>query len=96
MFCILVHYKKPLAVVDQHLAAHRTFLETGYQKNYFVASGPRNPRTGGVILSQLTDRKKLDDILKEDPFIISDIADYEVIEFTPVKYHPHFAAFIEK
>ncbi len=94
MFIIQVHYKVAIEMVDQYLAAHRDFLEKGYQKNYFVASGPKNPRTGGIIISQLKDRDQLNMILKQDPFYIHHIADYELLEFTPVKYHPHFASFI--
>ena len=95
MFLVLITYKKPINEIEQHLAAHREFLELGYQKNYFIVSGPRNPRDGGIILSQLTDRKLLEDNLKDDPFIVYDLADYEIVEFVPVKYHKDFAGFCE-
>lgn len=91
MFIVQINYKKSLDMVDQYLVAHRLFLEEGYKNNCFVVSGPKNPRNGGIIVSQLKDRAKLDDILKQDPFYINDIADYEVIEFLPVKYHPDFS-----
>ncbi len=94
MFLILITYKQPIEVVDEYLVAHREFLEKGYQQDYFVVSGPRSPRTGGVVISQLTDRAQLEDLLKHDPYAIHDIAKYEIIEFTPVKYHKDFAAFI--
>ena len=94
MFIIDIHYKKPLEVVEKHLVEHRAFLEEGYQKNYFVASGPKNPRTGGIIISQLKNREQLEMILKQDPFIIHDIAEYRFIEFEPVKYHSGFASFL--
>lgn len=96
MFIVLIHYKKPLEIIDQYLVAHRTFLEEGYTKNYLVASGPRNPRTGGVIISNLTDKKTLEDFLYRDPFYINQAVDYEIIEFSPVKYHPHFKNFIKE
>lgn len=94
MFLIMITYKKPIEVVDQFLAQHREFLESHYQNNCFVVSGPRNPRTGGVILSQLKDREQLMNLLKQDPFYIHDIASYELIEFDPVKYHPNFSSFL--
>ncbi len=94
MFVILITYTKPLADVEQHLANHRAFLGKGYEKNYFVASGPQNPRTGGIIISQLKDREQLESILKDDPFLVHQIADYNIIEFEPVKYHPDFALFV--
>ncbi len=93
MFLIHVKYKKPLAMIDQHLVAHRAFLEAGYQKNVFIVSGPRSPRTGGIILSQLTDKAQLEKILAQDPFALYDLADYELIEFDPVKCHPDFKCF---
>lgn len=95
MFLIHLTYKKPIEDVDKHLAEHRHFLEGCYEKNYFVVSGPRNPRTGGIIISQLKDRKQLETILHSDPFYIHQIADYEIIEFTPVKYHKNFISFID-
>lgn len=94
MFIIMITYKKPLESVDQYLAAHRLFLEEGYKKNFFIASGPKIPRSGGVIISQLKDRTQLQRILKQDPFQIHDIADYDIIEFDPVKYHTNFSSFI--
>jgi uncharacterized protein YciI len=94
MFIVMLTYKQPLEVVDTFLSEHREFLEAGYKKNYFIASGPKNPRNGGVILSQLRDRHQLESILKADPFYIHGVAEYEFIEFTPVKYHDDFSCFI--
>lgn len=94
MFVVLMNYIKPLDVVDEYLAEHRNYLEQGYQKNCFVASGPRNPRTGGIIISQLKDKQELEALLKQDPFVVKGIANYEIIDFNPVKYHTEFASFI--
>ena len=87
MFIVIVHYEKDLSIVDEYLQAHRDFLEQGFQKNYFLASGPQEPRTGGIILSQLKDKKILEDFLADDPFMQKGIAIYQIIAFTPVKYH---------
>lgn len=94
MFLIQVTYKTSLDILDKYLAAHRAFLEAGYQKDFFIVSGPRHPRTGGIILSQLTDREQLESILAQDPFKLHDLADYELIEFDPVKCHTNFASFV--
>jgi uncharacterized protein YciI len=94
MFIVLLSYLAPIEVIEQHLAAHRNHLEEGYKHNYLIASGPQNPRTGGVLLSQLTDRISLEEFLAQDPFIVHKLATYAVIEFTPVKSHPDFASFL--
>lgn len=94
MFVVLITYIKPLDTIDQFLAKHRAYLETGYQKNYFVTSGPQNPRVGGVIISQLKDRAQLENVIAEDPFKVNGLAEYNIIEFDPVKYHDKFREFI--
>lgn len=94
MFIILLEYRKPLELIDQHLFAHRSFLNECYTKNYFLVSGPKRPRTGGVLISPLKDREKLEGILKQDPFYIHDVVDYEIIEFKPTKFHPVLADLI--
>lgn len=96
MFIVKLTYKKPLEMVDQHLAAHRDFLEECYQKEALIVSGPLNPRTGGILLSQLKDREALMELIHADPFYIEDIAEYEILEFDPVKYHKNFAGFISE
>ena len=94
MFVVLMHYEKELQVVDTHLQAHREHLEQGYQRNYLLASGPQNPRTGGVMLSQLKEKTTLEAFLKADPFVKRGIASYQIIEFTPVKYHQAIKALV--
>ncbi|MCX7121598.1 MAG: YciI family protein [Gammaproteobacteria bacterium] len=94
MFIVILSYKKSISEADKYLSEHRAFLDNGYKNNSFVVSGPKKPRTGGVIISQLTDRNKLDGILKMDPFNIHSIADYEIIEFYPTKHHVNFTSFI--
>ena len=94
MFLILLRYKQPLNVVDQHLVEHRQYLEAGYQKGYFIVSGPRNPRDGGVILSQLKDKQTITSVIHNDPFYLHGVADFEIIEFDPVKSHPDFTGFL--
>jgi uncharacterized protein YciI len=96
MFIVELIYKKPLSEIDHYLNGHRAFLDEGYQNNYFVVSGPKNPRTGGVIISQLTNRIQLENILKKDPFHIHDVADYVITEFSPAKYHADFSLFVKK
>lgn len=55
MFIVELTYLASIEQIDQYLTEHRIFLDKGYANNYFIASGPLNPRTGGIIISQLTD-----------------------------------------
>lgn len=88
MFVILCHYVKPLEEVDRYLNQHREFLKQGYEKNYFLASGPQQPREGGVILSLLQNKQELIEIMAEDPFHLHGVAEYQIIAFDVVLHHP--------
>lgn len=83
MFIVLVTYQKTIEEIDTHLAAHRAFLKQHYDSGDFLASGPQNPRTGGVIFAKANSKEILLDILDHDPFKIHNIATYKVIEFVP-------------
>jgi len=95
LYVVIVTYQKSIEEVDNHLAAHRDFLERYYSSGQFIASGPQTPRTGGILLSKGHSKQEILDILKDDPFNILGIASYEVIEFNPVKYHKTFKQFID-
>jgi len=49
MFIAILTYKKPLSEVDKYLQAHRDYLAEHYAAGDFIASGPQNPRIGGVM-----------------------------------------------
>ncbi len=83
MFIISVEYKKPLTEVDSYLPAHIEYLKAQYKAGNFLMSGRKNPRTGGIILSNVRTREALDQILQQDPFYQHQAADYHVVEFEP-------------
>ena len=88
MFVIELIYKKPLSEIDQHLVAHRLFLQKYYDTGVFIASGPKNPRNGGIIIALAKDQNTLETIIQQDPFYQYHLADYRYISFNPIKICP--------
>ena len=88
MFIIKLSYTKPIEVLDKLRPSHLEFLDKYYQKEVFIASGRQNPVIGGVIIATNIAKDKLVEILKEDPFYQEQVADYEITEFNPNKFHP--------
>ncbi|RWC43637.1 MAG: hypothetical protein EOS55_21810 [Mesorhizobium sp.] len=80
MFVVSLNYKVPLTEIDQLQAAHIEWLKACYADGIFVVSGPKKPRTGGVIIAQCP-RDVLDARLAADPFAKAGAADYDVTEF---------------
>ena len=85
MFIVSLTYLVPLEQVDAFIPEHVSYLNEQYAKGHFILSGRKEPRTGGVIISTISDRKKLNDVLAEDPFHREGLASYEVTEIVPTK-----------
>lgn len=83
MFVIELTYVKPLGEVDKYLSEHVEFLKKQYNAGFFLASGRKVPRSGGMILARADNRQVLEDVLNEDPFRANGIAMYEITEFVP-------------
>nr|WP_298996639.1 YciI family protein [uncultured Allomuricauda sp.] len=85
MFIINLTYKTELERVDQFLEEHIEYLNEHYELGHFLASGRKVPRTGGIILSDVQSKSKLENIIAKDPFKQNELADYELTEFVPSK-----------
>jgi len=84
-FIIEITYLAPLAQIEPHLPAHRAFLQTGYDRNWLLLSGPQNPRTGGMIVARAPSRAELETFFRQDPYLSEGLAAYRFTEFNPVK-----------
>lgn len=82
MVIIELTYVADIADVENHLEAHREFLRKYYESEVFQASGPKNPRTGGIILAQ-AELVEVESLVEEDPFKQHGIAEYSLTEFFP-------------
>ncbi|KTC86978.1 YciI family protein [Legionella brunensis] len=96
MFIVQLTYKTPISEVDKYLQAHREFLDYYYKQGLLIASGPMKPRTGGIIIAATSDRAYLESVLERDPYYLAEIADFQIIEFTPVKHCAELQDLIQK
>ncbi len=96
MFILVLKYIKPTEEVEKELKPHIEYLEKYYSLKKFFCSGRRIPRVGGVILCNEKSMKAVEKIIREDPFYIKKIAEYEIIEFSPTKYAEGFEHFISE
>ena len=95
MFLMLLKYVKPIDEVERLMPEHRAFLDRFYREGKLVCSGPRDPRTGGVILADVDSEVEAMKIVVEDPFFSEKVAHYELIRFNITRSDPRFAAFVE-
>lgn len=79
MFILDLTYTAPLSEADLHMEGHMQWVDMGYERLLFLASGRKVPRTGGVILAQ-GERDDIEAYCALDPFVTHGIARYHITE----------------
>ncbi len=74
--------------------AHSEFLERHCKAGTFILTGGLTARPAGVVLANVNTVEELHAMLAEDPFVREQVAEYEVIEFKPSRYHESLASLI--
>src|SRR5437773_2008621 len=83
----LLRYRRPLEEVLKVIDPHRAYTRTLEEQGLLLASGPCDPRFGGVLLLRVPDdavQATLDRIRDEDPFTKSGVVQYELLPWNPV------------
>lgn len=78
----IVRYRRPIEEVVAVTDIHRIYLRQLKAEGKLVASGPMDPRYGGIFLLKVSDddpQRDLDAIRDGDPFHQHHIAQYELI-----------------
>lgn len=96
LFLIDVAYTADLAVIEAHLAEHRSYLAKGYEAGFLLASGPKTPRAGGMIIGRFASREDAQAFAANDPFALKHIAQHTIVEFDPVLHAQEIATFLTK
>ena len=84
MFILDVNYTADISAIDTVLQSHRDYLNVYYTKGLLLCSGPKNPRTGGIIIGLFKTREEVDTFIRNDPYTKHNVAEYTVTEFNPV------------
>lgn len=84
MFIVLQHFTSTLEEIDRYVQAHRDFMEYHFKQGIFIMAGPKTPKNGQIFIATTKDKMQLHAILKQDPYIVAELATFELIEFTPV------------
>ena len=83
----IVRYRLPFEAVAPHVEEHRAYLRSLKADGRLMASGPMDPRVGGLLLLRVPDADvsvALDHIRDNDPFTKRGLAQYELIPWAPV------------
>ncbi|MBV6702273.1 YciI family protein [Kitasatospora aureofaciens] len=88
MFILELTYIAPLERIEAAHPEHVAWLDSNYASGVFIASGPKDPRDGAVIVAVGVDRAQIEDITKSDPFSVAGLAEYTITNFLAMKTSP--------
>lgn len=94
-FIIEIIYTVPLEEIEKTTIEHRTFLRTLYNKNLILMSGPKVPRTGGIVIARAESIEYAENLFKDDPYKEKNLAEYRFIEFKPLNHQEFVKDWIE-
>ncbi len=87
-FIVDITYLKPYDVVSLTTLEHRAYLQAGYDAGMVLFSGPKEPRSGGIIVARAKTQAELESFFQNDPFQVKGLGAYKFIEFAAVSYQP--------
>lgn len=92
LFIVTLTYRAAKAEIEAALPAHRVWLAQHITSGRFLAAGPLESRTGGLILVHGDDRTELDALLASDPFVNLGLVDVAVLASALALRHAEFPA----
>ena len=78
----IIRYRRPLEEVMEVTERHRSYLRELKADGTLIASGPMDPRAGGILLVTVPDddvNGALDRVRDGDPYVTFGLAQYELI-----------------
>jgi uncharacterized protein YciI len=84
-FIVEITFTAPIARIEEIVPQHRAFLQTGYDRGWLLMSGPKNPRTGGIVVARAPSLDEIQAFFGQDPYQLGQVATYRFTEFSPVK-----------
>jgi uncharacterized protein YciI len=91
LFVIDIEYIVPFEEVQKVLEPHMAFVKQGYAEGRFLASGPKTPRTGGVVIAMGASLQEVEALMAQDPFVEAGVVALKITEFAASNRHPALA-----
>lgn len=83
-YMVEITYSIPADELGEIIAQHRAFLQTGYESGMLLFSGPKIPRSGGIVLARAASLDEVHEFFSNDPYQKNGVATYRFVEFNPV------------
>jgi uncharacterized protein YciI len=83
MFIVQLKFSVNKSKASQYMADHKLWIKKGFDDEVFLLVGSIKPNLGGAIVAYNISYQALQVRIQEDPFIVHDIVDAEILEIEP-------------
>ena len=83
MYVMISKYLVPLDEVAKVRDEHLAFLEGLVEQGVVVAAGRQNPPVGGLVLLDVADEERANEVISRDPYVLTGTAEYTAIGWLP-------------
>lgn len=87
-FLVELKFLQAFASFGDVVAQHRAFLQTGYDHGLLLMSGPREDKTGGIVIARANDAQELRSFFDQDPYKLNGLAEHRFVGFVAAKRAP--------
>lgn len=85
VFVLIARYTRPAEEVDRMLDDHKAWITRNQEAGRILMTARQVPLTGGLILAAGDSADEMRRMIADDPFHASGAAEYDVLEFQPVR-----------
>lgn len=93
-FMLQLRFTQPFDTFGDVVSAHRAFLQTGYDQGMLLMSGPKQDKTGGIVIARAESEAQLRDFMAQDPYLTHGLATHEFTPFIATKRAPQIEAWV--
>ena len=85
MFVVLLKFSDNKGKASHFMEGHKEWIERGFDDGVFLLAGSLQPNLGGGIVAHNTSLPDLQSRVNNDPFVVENVVDAEILEITPSK-----------
>ena len=85
MFIVLLRFSENKNKVTEFMDGHNQWIKRGFEDEVFLLVGSLQPGLGGSVIAHNTSAADLLRRVSEDPFVVENIVQAEILEIDPKK-----------
>ncbi len=85
MFIVLLKFSDNKDQAGQFMEGHKEWIKRGFDDGVFLLAGSLQPKLGGALVAHNTSLPDLQSRVNNDPFVVENVVDAEILEITPSK-----------